>query len=446
MTSSQSDLQIPILLIGTGISANVFAANLDSTLRDRCLAIESGLRTHHLARVRKGPGYMKHGDPMRYRAFGFGGTSRIWGGNLVPFRDEDFDIAKTGSEQWNYLGRGARELAPQALEALGFTKSRKVWKRFIEEERRKREISFSLMINRRLGPIKFVQSNFPLRVIEGLTAMEIQSKGNGYLVKCRNASKKLVTIDAELVVIATGTIEAFRILSLSNKLDLGPSLGSFYSPHLAGSAGFCIIPRGVIENLKDEHEEGLALTLRPFLSFTTGSDARPWKVTFLDLRHNIFAWLENPWTLAKALTWRILHPFDNRVACLVNFDGDQEPNPDSKLVMKKGVVCIEHRVTDGDLSSLSALSLKISSWTESLGGEYVASRFHLMGKSHHLGGLRVGDTDRDSVVNGDLELHNHQGIFNLTAGAFRSFGCANPTFLLSQLAVRLAHRISEIQK
>lgn len=446
MHSTAPDLQIPILLIGTGISANVFAAHLDSPLLDRCLAIESGLRTHHPARVRKGPGYIKHGDPMRYRAFGFGGTSRIWGGNLVPFRDEDFEIARTGSEQWNYLGRGARELAPEALEALGFTKSRKAWKRFSAEESANRENGLGLMINRQPGPIKFVQSNFPLRVIEGLTAMEIQSKGKSYVVKCRNESKKLVTIKAEIVVIASGTIEAFRILSSSNKLALGPSLGSFYSPHLAGSSGFCIIPRGAMDNLKDRHDDGLALTLRPFLSFTTGSDARPWKVTLLDLRHNLFAWLENPWTLARALMWRSLHPFDNRVACLVSFDGDQEPNPESKLVMEKGVVFIEHRVTDGDLSSLSALNQEISSWTKGVGGVYMASKFRLKGKSHHLGGLRVGDTDRDSIVNGDLELHNHQGIFVLTAGAFRNYSCANPTFLLSQLAVRLGRRISEIQK
>ena len=446
MQSTASDIQIPLLLIGTGIAANVFAANLEPSLVDRSLAIESGLRTHHPARVRKGARYCKHGDPMRYRAFGFGGTSTIWGGNLVPFRNEDFEISKTGSEQWKYLGREVRELAPHALEGLGFTESRKVWKRLIAEESAKREIGLGLMINRRIGPITFVQSDFPLRVIEGLTAMEIQPTGDSYVVKCRNIGNKSVTIEAELVVIATGTIEAFRILSSSNELALGPSLGSYYSPHLAGSAGFCIIPRDVLDNLKDSHDDELGLTLRPFLSFTAGSDARPWKVTLLDLRHNLFAWLETPLTLARALLWRTLHPFDQRVACLVSFDGDQEANPESKLVMEKSVVFIEHRVTGGDLSSLSTLNRKFSTWAERVGGIHVTRRFHLMGKSHHLGGLRVGDNEKDSVVNGNLELHNHQGIFNLTAGAFRSFGCANPTFLLAQLAVRLARRISDIQK
>lgn len=442
MQVHKPDLVIPLLVIGTGIAGNVFAANLSPEMIERSLAIESGRRDHHLSKVRRGLTSNSHGDPMKYRLFGFGGTSLIWGGNLVPFHPEDFLAGATGSREWERIGREVTRQTPQALESLGFAEPKKLLRTFLSEKKKVENEGLGLMLNRLSGPIAFDRKDFPIRLIEGIVAKSIEPYGEEYIVNSQLENGKMITIQAQQVVVATGTIEAFRLFSSSPKLLVGAALGRYYSPHVAGSGGFCLIPKEVLEGLQDDIRQESNFLMRPYLSFRTDGGRTTWKVTLLDLRHNIFAWFENPRALAKALIFRILHPLDKRVTCLISFDGDQEPNVESRLVLEGKCVFIEHRLTENDSSSLEELTEKVSSWAGSRGGALVTTRYTLKGKSHHLGGLRVGDSIQDSVTNGDLEIHQHPGLFNLSAGSFRSFSSANPTLLLAQLAVRLARHVS----
>lgn len=444
MPQEQTDLSIPLLLIGTGIAGNVFARNLSQPLLDRGLAIESGMPGHHNAKVRRGRGLLPHADPMRYRRFGFGGTSLIWGGNLLPFRAEDFTLSKGGSLEWARVGAEVQGLEAKALEGLGFEKPDKTWSSFCALEDQLQTGSLGLMLNRLPNPVRYNEEDFPMRTIDGLVATKISQGDQGFVVSCVTADSRPVSIFANTVVLAAGTLESYRILSASLGLKGGPALGNYYSAHISGSLGFCLIPTDTLSNFKPEEVRNSTLghSYRTYLLLRGKESSDAWKVTFLDLRHNLLAWFENPAALMRALIWRLSHPFDRRQICLVNFDGPQEPNSASRVVREGEDVFIEHRITPRDSASLRELERHVGHWAEGIGGKLLSSIPVIRGHSHHLGGLRVGDSMSDSVVNGDLELHRHSNLFCLSAGVFRVFGFANPTLFLAQLAVRLARKLS----
>lgn len=61
--------------------------------------------------------------------------------------------------------------------------------------------------------------------------------------------------------------------------------------------------------------------------------------------------------------------------------------------------------------------------------------------SHHMGTTRMGDDPRTSVVTRDLALHGCPNVFLAGASVFPTGGCANPTYTLTALSVRLAEHL-----
>ena len=58
--------------------------------------------------------------------------------------------------------------------------------------------------------------------------------------------------------------------------------------------------------------------------------------------------------------------------------------------------------------------------------------------SHHMGATRMGADPATSVVNADLRLHETDNVYLAGASVFPTSGCANPTFTLVALSIRLA--------
>jgi choline dehydrogenase-like flavoprotein len=61
---------------------------------------------------------------------------------------------------------------------------------------------------------------------------------------------------------------------------------------------------------------------------------------------------------------------------------------------------------------------------------------------HAMGGLRMGDDVRTSVVDRDLRVHGVANLSVASCAAYPSGGSSNPTFTLMALALRLAERLS----
>ncbi len=63
--------------------------------------------------------------------------------------------------------------------------------------------------------------------------------------------------------------------------------------------------------------------------------------------------------------------------------------------------------------------------------------------SHYLGSTRMGNDQNSSVVNKDLRLHTVDNVYVIGGSVFSTSGCANPTFTICALSIRLARLLKE---
>jgi len=62
--------------------------------------------------------------------------------------------------------------------------------------------------------------------------------------------------------------------------------------------------------------------------------------------------------------------------------------------------------------------------------------------SHHLGGTIMGNDPLSSIVDKNLKVHSVDNLYICSGSVFPSSGCANPTYTICALAIRLARHIS----
>ena len=64
--------------------------------------------------------------------------------------------------------------------------------------------------------------------------------------------------------------------------------------------------------------------------------------------------------------------------------------------------------------------------------------------SHHMGTLRMGTDPHSSVTDQNLKLHAVDNVWVSGAAVFPTSGCANPTFTIVALAIRLARHLNKV--
>ena len=63
--------------------------------------------------------------------------------------------------------------------------------------------------------------------------------------------------------------------------------------------------------------------------------------------------------------------------------------------------------------------------------------------SHHMGTTRMGEDPKTSVVDADLRVHSEANLYCAGSSVFPSSGCANPTFTITALSIRLARHLAQ---
>jgi choline dehydrogenase-like flavoprotein len=61
---------------------------------------------------------------------------------------------------------------------------------------------------------------------------------------------------------------------------------------------------------------------------------------------------------------------------------------------------------------------------------------------HAMGGLRMGEDARESVVDRDLRVHGVENLYVASCAVYPGGGSSNPTFTLMALALRLAEHLT----
>ena len=63
--------------------------------------------------------------------------------------------------------------------------------------------------------------------------------------------------------------------------------------------------------------------------------------------------------------------------------------------------------------------------------------------SHHLGGTRMGKDPNTSVVDNNLKIHTVSNLYICSGSVFPTSGCANPTYTICALAIKLADHLKK---
>ncbi len=143
-----------------------------------------------------------------------------------------------------------------------------------------------------------------------------------------------------------------------------------------------------------------------------------------------------------------------RRARLRNFM-EMEPRPENRVrladesdVHGMRLPFIEHDTTELDRRSLVELHQVLATEFERSGVGRLESDLEsadpwpiTQDASHHIGTTRMGRDATMSVVDPDLKLHGADNVYMAGASVFPTSGCANPTFTIVALSIRLARTL-----
>ncbi len=253
-----------VCIIGAGV-AGIFLAQLLRSYGVRVVLLEAGGNAS-LTPAESGIQCNQIGDTYNGselgRVFGLGGTSAIWGGQLLPLTSTDL-LARpqVGCDAWPI---SYSELIPyyeKVLYLLGLPNGMFSSEESVSQKYYSELLNFSSEFQLRLSEwLPFKKRNFAHfydKVIKSDSELEVWinaavvelTKGNGNdstrlkkIVACSQTGKTLV-VEADYVVVCAGTLESTRLMlafdeSSNNSISkTGAPLGNYFSDHLSVSAG-----------------------------------------------------------------------------------------------------------------------------------------------------------------------------------------------------------------
>ena len=153
-----------------------------------------------------------------------------------------------------------------------------------------------------------------------------------------------------------------------------------------------------------------------------------------------------------------LHDFDDARGVLVlRVQGEQAPNPDSRVMLGtrrdrfgQPVARIDWRQAPTDRASIRASQETIDEALRTAGVgrvEFMLGDEHpptlLEGNFHHLGTTRMHADPAMGVVDADCRVHGVRNLYVAGSSVFPTYGCSNPTLTVVALALRLADHIKK---
>ncbi|MFH2002812.1 MAG: GMC family oxidoreductase [Planctomycetota bacterium] len=134
---------------------------------------------------------------------------------------------------------------------------------------------------------------------------------------------------------------------------------------------------------------------------------------------------------------------------------EMEPQPENRVTLSEEkdiygqpVPMVRHGCSEVDKRSLIELHRALEEEVLRNGLGKLVSRLQeeepwpiIQDASHHMGTTRMGENPAISVVNADGRLHSVENVFIAGGSVFPTSGCANPTFTMVALSIRLAQHL-----
>lgn len=506
---SGSDIEVDVCIIGAG-AAGLYLARRIGTAGHSVLVLESGPAKTVSPDI---AGFVPEftGEPYpaatEGRAFGLGGTTARWGGQLVPYRQADAarDVP-AHAQAWAHLVRINELHGGAVLDVLGLRHDD------VDSEVDRIPLAIGAgMATAGLDAhasrwLPFSRRNFAWMIQQGrgqrdrvtvvcdATAKEweLEVGDNG---RCRIAgvsavseSGQRIRVRASHCVIAAGAIESPRILQ---EIDSAPvavipkqaAVGRYLSDHLSFKVG----------EIDEPHRARITDAFGPFFE---SRQMRSWR--FVDARpdpaaprffaHFLFA-LDNPgFNLARTvlqdlqarrvpavgaaeilagcaglarLAWvraarsRLFIPPGTPVGLQV--DMEQRPNASNRVILGQAidrhgrrVARVQWTISDEDHAEMQVLGRGLlSRWMRAVPGLPAMSPFDFQDPAtkphgaYHPVGTCRLGDDVEAVVDEDLRVRGTTNLHVLSTAVLPSAGTANPTFGLLCLAEMLATNLKE---
>jgi choline dehydrogenase-like flavoprotein len=255
-----------VCIVGAGAAGITLACELDGAPFKVILIEAGGLNPNDaLAADYSGAASEPHPNPSLYRRFGFGGTTRIWGGRCVPLEPIDFErrdyIANSGwpigyedvarhypraldycdAGEFDFRARSAIANAPPTI--AGFDSTGDVDAEGVE--RYSLPTDFGMRYRQRIERSANVTALLNARCV-GLRKRAGEDRIESVELVDRSGTKRLLR--ARVFVLCVGGIETPRLLfasdrdgsGLGNRMD---RLGRFYACHFENCIGK-LVPHG----------------------------------------------------------------------------------------------------------------------------------------------------------------------------------------------------------
>jgi choline dehydrogenase-like flavoprotein len=237
-------LDVPVVIIGAGTVGLFLAVSL-ARARISTVVVETGGYVADTSRSRQTAVSLgrRHAGVTLGRAFGLGGTSTLWAGQLAEFDEMDLiapgrewpieysDLQRWYEHVYAFLKVKPLKLAANAFEAVGKQNEHGI-ERFVTSWMPR--TNFALLFR------PDINSNPLLKVILNATANDILFEGSKATAVCVGVpSGRKITISGRTFVFASGTLEINRFfLSTQRRSDVpwrhNKNIGTYFQDHFAG--------------------------------------------------------------------------------------------------------------------------------------------------------------------------------------------------------------------
>ena len=453
---------IPVVIVGSGPAAITLALQLERDNIDS-LIIEAGEKEYNYESQQNYQGEIV-GDSVsnltHNRLRQFGGTSGHWGGWSRPLEDYHF-------KNWNIKKKDLDKYSDNTCDILGIKK--KFQKTGLNEYFDQIEFQYSKVRFAKKYKNKIFKSH-KIKIVFKTQVTHFEGiNGNTKFAICYSNGKKYM-VNSKYFILACGGIENSRILLWTKEMnsqfiDVDLPIGKFWMCHPWMLGGNGIIKKKKFKNILKENlinYEGpihFATTkkIRNEKNILGGSfymnaveDTKIHKEIIKDL-------LCIAPDLGKKITRKV---FKKDLKCgNIFLQLEEKPKIDNRVTLHANlkdnlnvpITKLFYKQDKDTVRNAKILLEEFANFCRETGTGRIAilneiyqlSHYDSLGVNHHIGGTRMGDNTKSSVVDKNLRLHNNINLYVAGSSNFVSGGYANPTYTIVQMSLRLANEISK---
>ncbi len=274
-----------------------------------------------------------------------------------------------------------------------------------------------------------------------VTRLLVDERGVVQGAEVRNLDRDVKILRARVYVVACGGLESPRLLLLSRAPGFPEGIGNRY-----GWVGRCFM-----EHRKAVYTGKVKIGWSSFNSTQLTGFSYQFYESFkkqglggLRLRfhlHGPISWKE----IHDRGAGRILDRILTR-ELVVSFGAEMKPSAENRVTLDKEVK--DHfgnpasnlflDASEDDLKTRERAKELVLNIYRRLGVQEVQESPEDIWSHHHMGTCRMGDNQRTSVVDRNLQVHGAPNLFVAGSSVFVTCGSANPTLSLAALSLRLA--------